>query len=323
MAKPTCEHCLEPAWARGWCAMHYQRWKKHGDPLFTLKPRNRTCSEPGCPNPHREKGYCGKHAKRMERHGTTMEPRERKFWAQVDRRSPSECWPWTGPLMSNGYGEFGTKGTRLAHRIAYQYLIGPIPSGLVLDHLCHTADRSCAEVNQCPHRRCCNPDHLDPVTQRENIARGRGGDSWGYVPEGPPPEVRPAKPDQCTECDSGKPVYKRSLCRPCYRRWLKDPSVERPAQRTTEQRFWLKVNKTDGCWLWTASVNSKTGYGQFSRRHGEPVDAHRFSFELAHGPIPAKHDVHHVCHTRHCVNPSHLQAVTRAENLRMRKIRRS
>lgn len=323
MAKATCEHCSEPVWARGWCAVHYQRWRKHGDPLFTLKPRDRTCSVPRCDNPHREHGYCDKHAKRMKRYGTTMEPRERKFWAQVDKHGPGECWPWTGFVTPNGYGQFSAKGERLPHRIAYEYVIGPIPAGLVLDHLCHTRDPQCAETVNCPHRRCCNPEHLEPVTRGENIARGRGGDSWGYVPEPIPVKPQVPKPIACTQCARpDKPIYKSGKCRPCYRRWLKDPTVERPRQRTPEQRFWEKVEKTDTCWLWTASINPGTGYGQFARRHGEGIDAHRFSYELANGPIPAGHDVHHTCHVRHCVNPAHLEAVTRAENLRMRKYRR-
>lgn len=326
MTKATCEHCPEPVWARGWCAKHYQRWKKHGDPLVTLKPRGRKCSHPGCDAPHREHGYCLKHAKRLNRHGTTMEPRERRFWAQVDRRGPDECWPWLGCCQKNGYGIYGVtgNGSRLAHRIAYRYVIGPIPAGLVLDHLCHTADPQCADTSDCPHRRCVNPEHLEPVTRRENIARGRGGDSWGYTPAPVPVKPKPPKPTVCTECSrTDKPVYKSGKCRPCYKKWLKDPNVERPSQRTPEQRFWMKVRKTDSCWLWTAAINGGTGYGQFARRHGEGVDAHRFSYELAHGSIPEGHDVHHTCHVRHCVRPSHLVATTRSENLRLRKNRRT
>ena len=189
------------------CGMHYMRWRRHGDPNCNLRPYSRKCLEPGCEESHRGHGYCAKHARRLLLHGSTMEPRERKFWAKVDKRGPAECWPWLGYVHPNGYGQFGRGAERLPHRIAYQYLIGPIPDGLVLDHLCHTADPQCADTVNCRHRRCCNPEHLEPVTRFENIARGRGGDSWGYVPDPIPPKAR--KPVVCTECGrTDKPVYK-------------------------------------------------------------------------------------------------------------------
>jgi len=324
MTKATCsvEGCSDPIDSHGMCGMHCMRWRRHGDPNISLRPYNRKCLEPGCEEPHRGHGYCGKHARRLLVHGSTMEPRERKFWAKVDKRGPSECWPWLGFVHPNGYGQFGGGAERLPHRIAYKYVIGPIPDGLVLDHLCHTADPQCADTVNCPHRRCCNPEHLEPVTRGENVARGRGGDSWGYVPEPIPPKA--PKPTVCTKCGrTDKPVYKAGLCRPCYRKRMKDPNRERPKPLTVEERFWSKVDKTDSCWLWTGSVNQGTGYGQFSPKHGFQVQTHRYSYELAKGPIPDKYDVHHTCHVRACVNPAHLEAVTRAENMRMRKNRRA
>lgn len=69
------------------------------------------------------------------------------------------CWLWEGAI-SAGYGNFGISGTSvIAHRWAYEHLVGPIPEGLVLDHLCRV-------------RNCVNPDHLEPVTNEENIRRG-------------------------------------------------------------------------------------------------------------------------------------------------------
>lgn len=261
--------------------------------------------------------------------------RERRFWAKVDKSGgPDACWPWTGYVGPNGYGQFGGhSGTRLVHRIAYEYMVGPIPDGLVLDHLCHTADPSCDAVNECPHRRCCNFRHHEPTTKGQNIARGRGGDSWGYVPDPIPVKHEQLALPICAKCGRSRPVHRRDLCRPCYKKWLADPSVERPSKRTPEQRFWAKVNKRGPmperrpelgrCWLWTASINPKTGYGAFARRHGEGIDAHRFSYELAHGSIPEKHDVHHLCQRRACVRPEHLEAVTRSKNMAERVNRRS
>lgn len=285
------------------------------------------------------------HRRREENHGETTDPRDRRFWAKVNKDGPvpkarpdlGPCWIWTGYVSpENGYGQFMVRnGTRLPHRIAYEYLVGPIPKGLVLDHLCHTADPTCRAVAECPHRRCCNPAHTEPVTPRTNIARGNGGDSWGYVPDPLPPKpAKLPKPDSCTEDDGecGNPIYKRTICRKHYRRWLRDPSVERPSQRTPEQRFWVKVDK-DGplppsvpnlgaCWVWTAGINPGTGYGQFAPKHGTQTGAHRFSFELANGSIPDGFEVHHKCFVRRCVRPEHLEALTRADNLKQRENRR-
>ena len=86
------------------------------------------------------------------------------------------CWTWTGRLDRYGYGTLSYRSqTCRAHRLAYQFVVGPIPAGLTLDHLCHTLDRSCAGGPKCPHRACVNPAHLDPCTQWENVQRG----FWG------------------------------------------------------------------------------------------------------------------------------------------------
>lgn len=76
--------------------------------------------------------------------------------------------------------------------------------------------------------------------------------------------------------------------------------------RSILDRFWAKVEKTDGCWFWTASVNAH-GYGQLStsRKQG-PILAHRFSYELHVGPIGIGLWVLHSCDTPSCVRPDHL-----------------
>ncbi len=83
---------------------------------------------------------------------------EDRFWQRV--RPTGFCWEWLGMLNRTGYGRVNLRGRmKLAHRAAYELLVGPIPEGMQLDHLCR-------------NHGCVNPDHLEPVTGRENFARG-------------------------------------------------------------------------------------------------------------------------------------------------------
>ena len=84
-----------------------------------------------------------------------------------------------------------------------------------------------------------------------------------------------------------------------------------------EERFFSKVQiLLGGCWKWRAKI-STTGYGRFfiPRPRKHHVQAHRWSYENAKGPIPPGLDLDHVCRNRWCVNPEHVEPVTRRENL--------
>lgn len=80
-----------------------------------------------------------------------------------------------------------------------------------------------------------------------------------------------------------------------------------------ETRFWRKVQFTETCWLWQANINNH-GYGQFMLCRRRPIYAHRLAFMLVMGPIPADLTIDHLCRTRCCVNPLHLEPVTMREN---------
>jgi hypothetical protein len=96
-------------------------------------------------------------------------------------------------------------------------------------------------------------------------------------------------------------------------------------RKSVEERFWAKVEKTDGCWLWTGAISGKSGtasaargYGYFGVTSKKIVRAHRWAYETLVGPIPEGMELDHLCHITTCVNPNHLEAVTHLENVRRR-----
>lgn len=86
---------------------------------------------------------------------------------------------------------------------------------------------------------------------------------------------------------------------------------------TIEERFWAKVlpEPNSGCWLWGAGL-SPEGYGRLSESGTrKALYAHRYSYELHKGPIPEGLELDHLCRVRSCVNPDHLEPVTRKTNM--------
>lgn len=88
---------------------------------------------------------------------TMAQPLGQRFWTKVE--FSVNCWEWQGYRM-RGYGQFALtrRKTVRAHRLAYELMVGPIPDGLTLDHLCR-------------NKACVNPAHLEPVTSQENVRR--------------------------------------------------------------------------------------------------------------------------------------------------------
>lgn len=132
--------------------------------MIPREPAPTTCRREGCDKPPVKCGYCTpSHYATARRSGEYVARTEvERFWQKVDVE-PAQCWTYTGTLIT-GYGQFCLSSSRAhmkrmpAHRYAWELLVGPIPEGLQLDHLCK-------------NRACVNPDHLEVVDARTNILR--------------------------------------------------------------------------------------------------------------------------------------------------------
>jgi hypothetical protein len=127
-----------------------------------------------------------------------------------DAGHETPCVVWTGAKQRDGYGTFQMDGkSSLAHRVSYEALVGQVPTGLELDHLCRV-------------RACVRPDHLEPVTTRVNVLRGEG-----------PTAVNAAK----THCPQGHPYSpENTRKRPCGRRMCRTCDRARKREWKRKQR---------------------------------------------------------------------------------------
>lgn len=94
---------------------------------------------------------------------------------------------------------------------------------------------------------------------------------------------------------------------------MKDLSMAQIINLTCE-KFWLRVKKTDGCWLWEGGMKDN-GYGDFYMGHRKKMTAHRYSWTYHNGEIPTGLLVLHKCDIRNCVNPDHLYIGTQQDNM--------
>ena len=144
---------------------------------------------------------------------------EARFWARVDKTDT--CWLWTGkPDPQTGYGTISVLGPKVAvHRFSYELLVGPIPEGLQIDHLCRV-------------RTCVNPAHLEPVTQAENVRRGMS------------PSAVAARTNTCSKGHHDQwVVYPNSrACRAC---WKERVEANREANNR-RRREWRAARRAAG-----------------------------------------------------------------------------
>lgn len=161
--------------------------------------------------------------------------------------------------------------------------------------------------------------------EKPSVARGWCGTHWRLWRRNGAPEYQPIVHRTCSEDGCGREHAARGYCINHYTQWKRR---QRPARwgrsgprlelrRSLADRFWEKVEKTETCWNWTASLNGN-GYGQFALETWPLVlrGAHRIAYLLVVGPIPEGLDLDHLCRNRRCVNPAHLEPVTRQVNLR-------
>ena len=140
------------------------------------------------------------------------------------------------------------------------------------------------------------------------------------LPEVQKPVLEQAKTVKrvCSITSCERPHEAHGWCVSHYKRWRKygDPQESRgtPWGLSTEQRFWLHVQKTPTCWLWTAQITS-AGYGHFTGDDQRTVRAHRYAYELIVGPIANGLTLDHLCRNHACVNPGHLAPVSNSENI--------
>ena len=153
----------------------------------------------------------------------------KRFWSKVTLDAVSGCWLWSAALShaddDGGYGVFWFNGKlQRAHRVSYAELVGPIPKGLTLDHLCRV-------------RQCVNPSHLEPVSDRTNILRGSGASAINY---------------RKTSCKHGHPLIEENLfnlkrgwrsCKACDKRYKRERSNEQINRKRKKDREYYKENR--------------------------------------------------------------------------------
>lgn len=178
-------------------------------------------------------------------------------------------------------------------------VLSRFPARRQMTRLSHLSASSLALYTECPAAwKAVKSNQPHKCPRAAANSRGRGNE-----------EVKSPMRFQCTCARCGvvftaKPSDQRQYCSTaCYHAASSPPVAE---------RFWAKVQKTESCWLWTAT-RTQNGYGQFGLQ-GQMAYAHRVAWELTCGPIPEGLQIDHLCRVRNCVNPGHLEPVTSRVN---------
>jgi HNH endonuclease len=144
----------------------------------------------------------------------TFEETQERFWAYVTRTTT--CWIWQG-VRRRGYGRFKIRGHYYsAHRLAYEWLVGPIPGDLTIDHVV------------CSNRACVNPSHMELVTLGENTARSNRKRRGRPLR---PRDSRDSRGWRCSHPRVPENIYTRPggyvECRTCRRNYMRQWKIAR------------------------------------------------------------------------------------------------
>lgn len=141
---------------------------------------------------------------------------EARFWAKVALPDEQGCMLWLDAPALNGYGRFYLgQRTLYAHRVSYVLAYGPIPDGLQIDHV---------KERGCTNRHCVAPAHLEAVTQRENLLRGRGASAINAV------KTHCVRGHAFDGANTYVMPNGRRRCRACNREWMR-AHARRKAER--------------------------------------------------------------------------------------------